>query len=651
MNKRDKADQFSHKVDQLLQQTGVADRGKPSAEDDELMALAQQLATTDFSRDSRVRHKLRRKLLTQSDNSEESSLTKTVEVPGLIGELQNVWKRRQPSDLRVPRRRNALVWGAPLLAVLLIFAATLFFVPAASEFPIQMSRWWVDLNARSIATSIALPEQSVSSQLISQWQQRAEGGFSSAPAISGGWLYVGSNDGNLYALDMQNGETQWQFATDSSIEVTPTVVGGTVYVGNTVGDVYAIDAETGQETWHFNSGAAAYVSPMLGNGTIFVGSGTILSALNIETGQPQWQVSLDGLIESAPVIAQNRVLVSSQDWNLYAFDVETRQEVWRFKTNDWLVASPLVVEDTVYFGGNDKTFYAVDVQTGEELWRYVPENDISVATPTYARGLIYFSGFGGNLYALNAQTGEEVWQVKIGNSVRGSAIFAHDLIYAPSGSGYLHALDPLTGLERGRFETEEQIYTTPIAIEFNNLTSGENAQYVYLVDGKGTLYQVQNQALVGPTSGADLSNPVVASDIISSAQQDFQFTPGAWYVDEPGDEIRFYGRIVDGAGNPVDGITIRAENDTVSLISTPSGPNQEQPEAEAGTWSITISNIEQNVGWWWLTIVRDECVAAGETFDPTCSDLSRLSESVKIELRSPDVLTINADWLCHRECD
>jgi outer membrane protein assembly factor BamB len=46
-----------------------------------------------------------------------------------------------------------------------------------------------------------------------------------------GIVYVGSSDGNLYALDAMSGQEHWRFATREFVTSDPPVVDGVVYFG------------------------------------------------------------------------------------------------------------------------------------------------------------------------------------------------------------------------------------------------------------------------------------------------------------------------------------------------------------------------------------------------------------------------------------
>ena len=65
-----------------------------------------------------------------------------------------------------------------------------------------------------------------------------------SPAVAGGTVYDGSDDGTVYALDAATGRLRWADTTVGAIGSSPAATGGTVYVGSVDGTVYALIAGT-----------------------------------------------------------------------------------------------------------------------------------------------------------------------------------------------------------------------------------------------------------------------------------------------------------------------------------------------------------------------------------------------------------------------
>jgi outer membrane protein assembly factor BamB len=203
---------------------------------------------------------------------------------------------------------------------------------------------------------------------------------SSEPTVADGTAYVGSEDSNLYAVDVGTGKQRWKFLTGKSRSSSPTVVDGVVYVGggsdtavldgggNEDGYVYAIDAGTGKQRWRFTTRGRVENSPTVVDGVVYACSlsGTAY-AVDAGTGKQRWKFTTRGLLNSAAAVVDGVVYVSSEDSNLYALDAATGKQRWKFATGKY-VSAPTVVDGTVYLGGGDGNLSAVDAST-VRWWR------------------------------------------------------------------------------------------------------------------------------------------------------------------------------------------------------------------------------------------------------------------------------------------
>ena len=152
-------------------------------------------------------------------------------------------------------------------------------------------------------------------------QRRTELGFcsggkvDSSPTVADGVVYVGSHNGKLYALNASTGmvgydwelhnNVIWSFqAKDMFMFSAPAISGGVVYVGSYDGNIYAINASTGQQKWSFQTGYAVVSSPAVSDGIVYVGSeDNHLYALNAETGAQVWNHTFsDMIITSSPAV-------------------------------------------------------------------------------------------------------------------------------------------------------------------------------------------------------------------------------------------------------------------------------------------------------------------------------------------------------------
>ena len=73
------------------------------------------------------------------------------------------------------------------------------------------------------------------------------------PTVVGGWIFIGSQNGSVYALDAKSGCIRWVFSADggvrTAISVGPRDGGAAVYFGDTGAKAYALDAASGALLW------------------------------------------------------------------------------------------------------------------------------------------------------------------------------------------------------------------------------------------------------------------------------------------------------------------------------------------------------------------------------------------------------------------
>lgn len=69
------------------------------------------------------------------------------------------------------------------------------------------------------------------------------------PAIVGGRLFVGSQNGTVYALDAKTGCAIWTFTAQGGVRASISIGGGRAYFSDQKGFAYSLDAESGAQIW------------------------------------------------------------------------------------------------------------------------------------------------------------------------------------------------------------------------------------------------------------------------------------------------------------------------------------------------------------------------------------------------------------------
>ena len=78
-----------------------------------------------------------------------------------------------------------------------------------------------------------------------RWTFKTGDAVKSSAALVDGRVFIGSNDSNLYALKLADGQVLWRHAAGAEVESPPLVLNGRVYFGSSDGRLHAVDAATG----------------------------------------------------------------------------------------------------------------------------------------------------------------------------------------------------------------------------------------------------------------------------------------------------------------------------------------------------------------------------------------------------------------------
>ena len=273
------------------------------------------------------------------------------------------------------------------------------------------------------------------------------------PSVAAGRVFVGSDIGYVYSLDMKTGCVYWSYQTKAAVRTAASVgrlrSGNSsryaVYVGDMQANVYALDAASGSLLWtrkvedHFSARITA--APTLYQGRLYVPVSTSegfsaatldypcctfrgsVVALNAATGDQIWKTY--SIPEPKPTKKNS---IGTQ---LYA---PSGVAVWNSPTVD-------AKRNTLYFGTGDSatepapettdSIIAVDLDTGKVKWHFQAEpNDATLG------------GCFGKIKTENCpeHPGPD-WDFGASPILKTLAS-GRDVILAPNKSGILFALDP-----------------------------------------------------------------------------------------------------------------------------------------------------------------------------------------------------------------
>lgn len=278
----------------------------------------------------------------------------------------------------------------------------------------------------------------------------------------------------------------WRFDAGAPVRSTVLVNADAIYFGNTKGDFFALDKITGWEKWRYHTGYSINSSAACQDGLVFFSNNKqTLYALDESDGRLKWEFSMGEKIPypwrfdyyfSSPTLVQDKIIIGSDDGNLYMIDQKTGKEIWKFKSKGLVRSTASVNKDDVLFGDTEGYFYALDIKTGKEKWNYriigEPlkldtlgfDRKAILAAPVVSDDKIIFGARDGYLYCLNAGNGKLIWTVdhEVSWIISTVAIKDSFVVTGTSDGRFVQAVNLNTGREIWKYHTPMATWSSPL---------------------------------------------------------------------------------------------------------------------------------------------------------------------------------------------
>ncbi|MHC4196134.1 MAG: outer membrane protein assembly factor BamB family protein, partial [Planctomycetota bacterium] len=268
-------------------------------------------------------------------------------------------------------------------------------------------------------------EGSLAERLKLVWKFRTGREIRSSAAIVEGVVYIGSNDANIYAINLESGEKRWGYRTEGAVEAACCVVDGVVFAGSEDGWLYAVEADGGKLKWKYKTGAKILGAANWTEGAegkrIMVGSydGSV-HCVRWEDGQAVWRYETDSYVNGTPAVGEGKVIFGGCDAKIHVVSAIDGNQVNEIDTGSYIAASAALYEGGAYVGNYDNEFIKADVASGEILWRYSGGDEPFFSSAAAAEGKVVFGGRDGRVHCVNSDDGKACWTFQTGGEVDSS---------------------------------------------------------------------------------------------------------------------------------------------------------------------------------------------------------------------------------------
>lgn len=234
--------------------------------------------------------------------------------------------------------------------------------------------------------------------------------FSSPCLVDDAIIVVGSMNNGIYALEGYNGNVRWKFETGGEVWSSPSYNGNEIFIGSDDGFLYCLDID-GKLHWKTKlNGKIRSSSPCLSfdegqSPSVYIGTyNGGMFCLNQSTGMIRWSKQIPKPVMASPATIKDKVFFAASDKRIYCFQVKDGSRIWDFETGDKIWSSPSLSEyaGVMFFGSLDSHIYGIDINTGRQTWKF-PTMSIVDSSAAIACNMMLIGSRDGLLYVFGSE--------------------------------------------------------------------------------------------------------------------------------------------------------------------------------------------------------------------------------------------------------
>lgn len=299
------------------------------------------------------------------------------------------------------------------------------------------------------------------------------------PAVKNNMAYAADRMGVVKAVNVENGKLFWEtdlaskngfFAARKSALLSGgiTLDNQHLYIGSERGEVFALNRKDGSIAWRVPVAGEAISSPVVSDNMLLIHtSNGMLQALNTADGASKWVVNLGSSPltlrgESAPTVAVGGAIVGADNGRVNAVLINQGQLVWQQRIsqtngvseidrlND-VDTTPVVAKGVVYAQAYNGNLAALDLRNGQIQWK----REIGgVKNLSVLDDRIYLIDQNDRINVLSTDNGVPIWRQSdlLHRNLTAPVVFDNYLVTADS-EGYVHWLN----ITNGRFVSQQKL--------------------------------------------------------------------------------------------------------------------------------------------------------------------------------------------------
>lgn len=193
----------------------------------------------------------------------------------------------------------------------------------------------------------------------------------STPIIKNGRLIFGDWDGKVYVYSLQTKELLWSKTVSGSISDCLYAGDVNLYVAGRSAKIEAFDLESGAQVWSYADPIGSWLTggPILENDHVFITASDSqeIIAFNKSDGSIAWRTTLQMNGFGKPSLTENHIIATTSDaydfssGKMYLLEKSNGKLVLQENFSGLLVSSPIVEGNHIYIGCGNANFYCYEI--------------------------------------------------------------------------------------------------------------------------------------------------------------------------------------------------------------------------------------------------------------------------------------------------
>lgn len=331
----------------------------------------------------------------------------------------------------------------------------------------------------------------------------------SSPVTAYGLVYVGTDAGDLYIFDADDGDEMARTNLRSAIHGTPCVYDGKVYVGTKDGVLHVLSAADLSTDWTLEfPGESITGGVTVYNGAVYVGAYTgspgkqgsgrlhVIDLNNHQERAGSPATIIYGVDYTTPAIDAGfisgpRCYVSDYSCWITALGCADGSWIWEWSRDFYeFFSSPTISGGYIFVGSHENGLYRI-IDNGNNYlepspYMYTDAGRIINSTAAARDGKLYFGTDSGNICRIDAATFTAAdWITNLGgDSVTGSPLISDPtgILFTATDSGAVYALDTSTGAQTLIYDISQDLGSM-ITRTNSSLVTADGRLFIVAGDG------------------------------------------------------------------------------------------------------------------------------------------------------------------------